>query len=166
MNNMLQKPGSDQDLRGFIKSQHKKLYSICRLFASNYKEQQRLFFDMIAAVSYNIRYNRSTHEKQTLLLRACVNMSALHSISMSMNPAIERTIQFKSPDFQDKMERLHESVGEASDYDKICLFLGFEKFSQEYIADLTGFVQEKSKAVREYSRKNFIPYLKEKLVWS
>ena len=166
MNNFLKKEGSDQDLRTFIKNQHKKFYSVCRLFASNYKEHQRLFFDIIAAVSFSIRNNRSEHEKQTLLLRACVNMSALHSISLGMEPAMDRTIQFKSPDYQRNMSRFRESVGEASDYDKILLFLGFEKVPADAISELTGYVPAKREALRENSKKNFIPYLKEKLIWS
>jgi hypothetical protein len=166
MNNFPKKEGSDQDLRTFIKNQHKKFYSVCRLFASNYKEHQRLFFDIIAAVSFSIRNNRSEHEKQTLLLRACVNMSALHSISLGMEPAMDRSIQFKSPDYQRNMSRFRESVGEASDYDKILLFLGFEKVSADTISDLTGYVPAKREALRENSKKNFIPYLKEKLIWS
>jgi len=166
MNNFSQNEGSDQDLRTFIKAQHKKFYSACRLFANNYKEHQRLFFDIIAAASFNIRHNRSTHGKHTLLLRACVNMSALHSIALSMEPAMDRTIQFKSPDYQRNMETFRESVAEASDYDKILLFLGFEKVSPDEIGDLTGYAPAKRAASVENSRKNFIPYLKEKLIWS
>lgn len=170
MNNFPKKEGSDQDLRTFIKSQHKKFYSVCRLFASNYKEHQRLFFDLVAAVSFSIRNNRSEHEKQTLLLRACVNMSALHSISLGLEPAMDRSIQFKSPDYQRNMSRFHDSMGSASDYDKILLFLGFEKVQADAISDLTGAVPAKraaqQAAMQGNGKKNFIPYLKEKLIWS
>jgi hypothetical protein len=64
------------------------------------------------------------------------------------------------------MSRFRESVGEASDYDKILLFLGFEKVPADAISELTGYVPAKREALRENSKKNFIPYLKEKLIWS
>jgi hypothetical protein len=164
MNQLHKKEGADQDLRGFVKAQHKKFYSICRLFANNYKEHQRLFFDIIAAVSHSIRNNRSHHEKQTLLLRACINMSALHSIARSMEPETDRSIQFKSPEYQNSMVRFRESISGSSEYDKILMFLSFQKVSRDEARDLTGVATVKAEP--SYPRKNFIPYLKEKLIWS
>ena len=166
MNQLHKKEGSDQDLRGFVKAQHKKFYSICRIFANNYKEHQRLFFDIIAAVSHSIRNNRSHHEKQTLLLRACVNMSALHSIALSMEPQTNRSIQFKSPEYQNCMVRFRESIAETTEYEKILMVLSFQKLSREEARDITGVATTKVAAAAAIPGKNFIPYLKEKLIWS
>ena len=165
MNQFEKKEGADQDLRTFLKAQHKKFYSLCRIFANNYKEHQRLFYDIISAVSHAIRHNRGSEDKQTLLLRACVNMSALHSIALSMQPQTDRSIQFKSPEYQGCMVRFRESVGQVSDFDKICMFLGFQKINREKALDITGMAQlRKEQAFSD--KKNFIPYIKDKLIWS
>ena len=168
MNNLKKKDGPDQDLRTLLKTQHKKVYSICRFFANNYKEHQRLFANIIAAASQNIRHRREQKNKQTLILRACINMVALHSITLGLNPGIDRKIQFKSPDYQRSMVNFRESVGAASDYDKMLLFLDFEKLSHEEVLDITGSVPppKKTTVAKENAKKNFIPYLKEKLIWS
>jgi len=64
-------------------------------------------------------------------------MTALHAISRRVEPATDRTIQFKSPDYQRSMLKFRDSVGEISDYEKILLFLEFEKVAPADIADLT-----------------------------
>ncbi|MBS1661364.1 MAG: hypothetical protein JST68_09980, partial [Bacteroidetes bacterium] len=138
MNNPSKKGGFDADIRSLLKHQHKKVYSICRFFAHNYKEHQNLFTNIIAAASQNIRSRRENEDKQTMLLRACINMAALHSISTALEPETDRTLQFKSPDFQRSITRFRESVGEASDLEKFRLFLAFEKMPNEELANLTG----------------------------
>ena len=170
------KKGFDSDIRSLLKNQHKRVYSICRLFAHNYKEHQNLFINVIAAASQNIRARSANNDKQTMLLRACINMAALHSITLDMEPATDRSLQFKSPDYQRSMTRFRESIGEASDYEKIRLFLEFEKMPAEDLTHLTGLSlpgrvpgkKKEKESVQPISRKafNFIPYLKEKLVWN
>jgi hypothetical protein len=169
MNNSKKKAGPDTDLRSLLKHQHKKVYSICRLFANNYKEHQRLFADIIAAASQNIRSAREKGGKDVLILRACLNMAALHSIRQDLEPDTDRTIQFKSPDFQRTMIQFRESVGEISDLEKFRLFLELEKVTPDEMADLTGSTRNnpvRTSGSKEKSKKNFIPYLKEKLIWS
>ena len=107
------KSGFDTDLRSLLKLQHKKVYSICRLFANTYKEHQRLFTDIIAAASQNIRSRKESGNKETLLLRACINMAALHSIALDLQPGHDRTIKFKSPDYQRSMTEFRNAVGNA-----------------------------------------------------
>ena len=173
------KKGFDSDIRSLLKNQHKKVYSICRLFTSNYKEHQHLFMNVIAAASQNIRARRENSDKQTLLLRACINMAALHTISMELEGVTPSSMQFKSPDYQRSMTQFRECMGEASDYEKFRLFLEFEKLPAEDLTHLTGLplpkgmVSKKKEKESESSlpilRKspfNFIPYLKEKLVWN
>jgi hypothetical protein len=176
MNNSSRKSGFDVDIRSLLKHQHKRVYSVCRLFAHNYKEHQDLFTNIIAAASQNIRARRENSDKQTLIMRACINMAALHSITMDLQPVTERTLQFKSPDYQRSMTKFRESIGDASDYDKFRLFLEFEKMPAEELTHLTGLPlpnnatgKKKEKEIAlPTARKafNFIPYLKEKLVWS
>ena len=94
-------------------------------------------------------------------------MAALHSITRRMGPDTDRTIQFKSPDYQRSMLKFRDSVGEISDYDKILLFLEFEKVAAADIVELTGFVPvRKQTSVKEQPKKSWIPYLKEKLIWN
>ncbi len=177
MNNSSKKGGFDVDIRSLLKLQHKRVYSICRLFTHNYKEHQDLFINIIAAVSQNIQSRRQNSDKQTLILRACINMAALHSITMEPEPARERAIQFKSPDYQRSMTRFRESIGEASDYEKFRLFLEFEGMPTEELTHLTGLPlpggvagkkkeKESELPLQRKALFNFIPYLKEKLVWS
>jgi hypothetical protein len=169
MNNSL-KSSVDIDLRSLLKNQHKRVYSICRLFARTYKEHQYLFATIISAASQNIRSRKDAGDNQTLLLRACINMAALHSIALAAEDAPTGTIQFKSPDYQRSMSELYASIGDASDYEKIRLFLEFEKIPTGELATLTGlpandrvqFVENE----QEITKKNLIPYLKEKLIWS
>ena len=168
MNNSSQKSGCGSELRSLLKNQHKKVYSICRLFAHNYQEHQRLFVDIIAAASQNIQSRKDNSEdKQTLLLQACINIAALHSISLELEPAQDRTIQFKSPDYQRSMTMFRETLKGASDLEKFRLFLELEGSPDEMPA-LTGIrpgsVTRKNQ--KEAPTKNFIPYLKEKLIWS
>ena len=165
MNNSMKKEGPDQDLRSLLKAQHKRVYSICRFFANNYREHQKLFADIIAAASQNIRFRRGNDSKQVLLLRACINMSALHSICLDMQPSTNRSIQFKSPDYQKNMLQFRTCMGEVSDYEKMRLFLGFQNVSEIDIDDLTGALPS-NVVSSEGVKKNFIPYLKEKLIWS
>lgn len=171
MNNSAKKGGSDTDLRSLLKHQHKRVYSICRLFAHNYKEHQHLFANIIAAASQNIRSRKDRRDdKHTMLLRACINMSALHSISLELEPALDRTIQFKSPDYQRSISNFRETMGTVSDLEKFQLFLEFENISADEMTSLTGLPVSNRPAIRkkenETARKNFIPYLKEKLIWS
>jgi hypothetical protein len=150
---------ADTDLRSLLKHQHKTVYSICRLFARTYKEHQRLFINIIAAASQNIRSRKDGSNKQTMLWRACVNMAALHSIGMEAEP--NRAMEFKSPDYQRSMTELGAAIGSASDYEKFLLFIGFEKIGSE---DLFGPVQRSVEPAAKPA--HFIPYLKEKLVWN
>ena len=171
MNNSTKKDGPDTDLRSLLKHQHKKVYSICRLFANNYKEHQYLFTNIIAAASQNIRTRKdNSDDKQTMLLRACINMAALHSISLELESAVDRSIQFKSPDYQRSMMNFRETMGGISDLEKFRLFMEFEKVAPEDMVSLTGITPGSRNANRkkeaETARKNFIPYLKEKLIWS
>ncbi len=100
MNNPSKQGGCEPDLRSLLKNQHRKVYAICRFFAHNYQEHQRLFIDIIAAASQNIRSRKDgSEDKQTMLLRACINMAALHSIRRELASNADRTIQFKSPDY-------------------------------------------------------------------
>ena len=71
-----------------------------------------------------------------------------------------RVMQFKSPDYQKSMTELGDAIGNASDYEKFLLFIGFEKIGAE---DLFGPVRRPEPAAKS---AHFIPYLKEKLVWS
>jgi len=57
-------------------------------------------------------------------------------------------------------------MGNVSDYEKMRLFLQLEKVSQEEITDLMGPVPSRNVVPKEGVKKNFIPYLKEKLIWS
>jgi hypothetical protein len=169
MNNPKKKAGPGTDLRSHLKQSHKKVYSICRLFANNYKEHQRLFVDIIAAASQNIRCAKAKCEKNTLLLRACINMAALHSIRLDLEADANREIHFKSPDFQRSMVQFRETIGEATELDKFRLFLALEKVTPDEMSDLTGLPangRQPAGVPREGLKKNFIPYLKEKLIWS
>jgi hypothetical protein len=165
MNNSLQKEGPDQDLKSLLKSQQKRIYSLCRFFANNYREQQKLFADIISAASQNIRFRRSNENKQLLVLRACVNMAALHSICQDMQPNSDRSIQFKSPDYQKNMVQFRARIGHVSDYEKMRFFLGLQNIADVGIEDLTGPLPSKV-VPTERVKRNFIPYLKDILVWS
>ena len=167
------KNGFNTDIRSLLKTQHKKVYSVCRLFAHTYKEHQYLFTNIIAAASQNIRFRGTPANKDTLLLRACVNMAALHRITQDMEAAPTTSIDFKSSDYQRSMTALHDSMANISDYDKFRLLLEFEKVPSVQLADLTGLPAGKysrqdqvHRKEKETPKKNFIPYLKEKLVWS
>lgn len=167
MNNSPKKGGSTEVVRSYLKHQHRKIYSICRFFATTYKEHQHLFADIIAAAARSIQHKKAGDEKNTLLLRACINMTALHSIQLRLKPEQDTVIQFKSPDYQRSMSKFRESVGEISDYEKILLFLELEKVPASEIEGLTGFTPSRKRvSLKEQPRKSFIPYLKEKLVWS
>ena len=167
MNNSPKKGGSTEVVRTYLKHHHRKVYSICRFFTTAYKEHQRLFADIIAAAAHSIQHKKAGDEKDTLLLRACINMTALHSIRLRLEPEEDRVIQFKSPDYQRSMSKFREAVGEISDYEKILLFLELEKVPQNEIPDLTGITSYKKRvSLKEQPKKSFIPYLKEKLVWS
>jgi hypothetical protein len=158
MNNSA-KSCADTDLRSMLKQQHKTVYSICRLFSRSYKEHQRLFMNVIAAASQNIRFRKGSVSKQTMLWRACINMAALHSIASEQSQ--EGDMKFKSPDYQRSMMELGQSLGNSSDYEKFLLFIGFENIASD---DLFGSINRT--AAQPAGHAHFIPYLKEKLVWS
>lgn len=171
MNNPSKQGGCEPDLRSLLKNQHRKVYGICRFFAHNYQEHQRLFIDIIAAASQNIRSRKDgSEDKQTMLLRACINMAALHSISQELEPAADRTIQFKSPDYQRSMSGFRELVKDLSDLEKFRLFLELENVAPENIPALTGVANpspgKQKKETEAASGKNFIPHIKEKIIWS
>jgi hypothetical protein len=173
MNNPQNQTVPSGDIRSFLKSQHRKVYSICRIFATNYKEQQALFANMLAAISHSIMGSNGKRDKNNLLLRACINMAALHSITLGLEAhgpqsAADKEIRFKSPDFQNSMLKFREAVGEISDDEKICLFLQLEDVGPDEIRDLVGASHAKTGTAREWSwsGRDFIPYLKQKLVWS
>ena len=172
MNNSLKK-GGETDLRSLLKNQHKVVYSICRFFAHNYQEHQHLFTNIIAAASQNIRSRKdNSDDKQTLLLRACINMAALHSISLELAPAHDRTIQFKSSDYHHCMTRFRESMGGISDLEKFRLFLQLEKVAPGDMAGLTGpdandrAGDRKREIAMTQGKNNLIPYLKATVIWS
>lgn len=172
MNNSLKK-GGETDLRSLLKNQHKVVYAICRFFAHNYQEHQRLFTNIIAAASQNIRARKSqSDDKQTLLLRACINMAALHSISLEMEPARDRNIQFKSSDYHHCMTRFRDAMGEISDLEKFRLFLQLEQVAPGDMAGLTGLDTSDPRGDRKreiamtQGKHNLIPYLKATVIWS
>ena len=104
-----------------------------------------------------------------MLLRACINMAALHSISRELEPAADRTIQFKSPDYHRSMINFRELVKDVSDLEKFRLFLELENVAPENIPALTGVanpVPGKQKNEAQTSGKPFIPHIKEKIIWS
>ena len=175
MNNSSKKGGCNAETRSMLKNQHKVVYSICRFFAHNYQEHQRLFSDIIAAASQNIRSRRKENgeDKQTLLLRACINMAALHSIRMEMEPACDRTIQFKSSDYHQCMTKFRESMGDISDLEKFRLFMQMEKVAPGEMSGLTGFdthnagnSHRRTGTTATAQGRNLIPYLKATLIWS
>jgi hypothetical protein len=170
MNNPSKQGGCEPDLRSLLKNQHRKVYAICRFFAHNYQEHQRLFIDIIAAASQNIRSRRDgSEDKQTMLLRACINMAALHSISRELEPGSDRTIQFKSPDYHRSMINFREVIHDISDLEKFRLFLELENVTPENIPALTGVANPTpgmQKKEAQTSSKNFIPNIKEKIIWS
>ena len=168
MTNSKNKLEAEGDLRGFLKNQHKKVYSLCRFFASNYKEHQQLFSATISAASHNIRHKKENDrtEKHTLLMKACLNMAALHSICLLQQEETDRTIQFKSPDYQRSMEQFSSVTSRASDFEKLVLFLETEKNSSADIKEMIGSSPAPAKQVKDRSVKSFIPYLIDKLIWS
>jgi hypothetical protein len=93
-------------------------------------------------------------------------MAALHSLSLQLEPDADPSIQFKSPDYQKTILQFRESIGEMPDYEKILLFLGFEKVAPDEMYDLTGIGPDNRKNSKERVKKSFIPYIKEKLIWS
>ena len=68
------------------------------------------------------------------------------------------------------MTNFRDTMGSISDVEKFRLFLEFEKVPPDEMVNLTGFDLNNRpvprKKVAEATRKNFIPYLKEKLIWS
>jgi hypothetical protein len=138
MNKLKKSFGQDDDTRSLLKNLHKKVYSICRLFTDNYAAHQSLFTDIIGAAAQNLRVNRRQEDKQTLFLRACINMAALHSITDSLSQPPDGKMQFKSPDYQKSMTQFREIVGNARDYEKILIFLNFEKWPADRTEDLSG----------------------------
>lgn len=148
---------ADTDLRSLLKQQHKTVYSICRLFTRTYKEHQRLFTNVMSAASQNIRFRKGSASKQTMLWRACINMAALHS--MTAEPDVE--MKFKSPDYQRSMVELGTAVGDASDYEKFHLFLNLENIAS---GDLFGSIDRPAPKTSWSSQ--FLPFLKESLIWS
>ena len=124
---------------------------------------------------------RDRRDKNSLLLNACINMAALHSIDLELaanthhprtNSAnnhhfrTDREIQFKSPEFQHSMQKFSEAVGDIQDYEKICLFGQLENISPDEIGDLVGIAHADTRREWSWSGRNFIPYLKQKLVWN
>src|ERR1700722_12963766 len=170
MNNPSKQGGCEPDLRSLLKNQHRKVYAICRFFAHNYQEHQRLFIDIIAAASQNIRSRKDgSEDKQTMLLRACINMAALHSIRRELEPDADRTIQFKSPDYHRSMINFREQVRDVSDFEKFRLFLELENVASENIPALTGVANPTAGSQKKEAQtpsKNFIPHIKEKIIWS
>lgn len=159
---------ADTDLRSLLKHQHKTVYSICRLFARTYKEHQHLFTTIIAAASQNIRTRKEAGQKQTMLWRACINMAALHSIAAAADNSGE--MQFKSPDYQRSMTALGNAVGRVSDYEKFLLFMEFEHIPQAELGSLIGRAampgRQPAKTEIETPRKEIIPSIKDKIIWS
>ena len=165
MNKLKKTFGQEDDTRSLLKNMHKKVYSICRLFTSNYATHQSLFTKIISAAAQNIRLNKSGEEKQTLFLRACINMAALQAISLGLAPDTNPAIQFKSPDYQKSMMSLQEGIGGMQDYEKILLFLNFENWPVERIEELSGLFPVRPQPAEQTGRPHFSPTLKDKLIW-
>jgi hypothetical protein len=153
------------ETHSLLKNLHKKVYSICRLFTQDYKDHQDLFGRIVAAAAHSMRSGKSPEEKHMLFLRACINMSVLHSLAHA--PAAGsagQPIQFKSPDFQKSMLGLAETIGGIPDYEKILLFLDLEKWPADKTEELSGLSPARPKRARDTPRYTPSP-LKEKLIW-
>jgi hypothetical protein len=157
---------ADEDIRSLLKGQHKKVYSICRLFANNYKEHQVLSSNILAAASQIVRTGESNNDKKTLFLRACINMAALHSLSQDLNGQRDAGAVFESPDYQKSMVGFRTAIAGTTDYEKILLFLNFEKIAKEDIPGLTGLAPSPSKDPKHAVGQRLIPHIKEKIIWS
>jgi hypothetical protein len=168
MNKLKKTFGQDDDSRALLKNLHKKVYSICRLFTDNYAAHQSLFTDIIAAAAQNLRTNKTGEDKQSLFLRACINMAALHSITSGLSSPTDTGIQFKSPDYQKSMTHFRQLVGKAGDYEKIMIFLNFEKWPADRNEELSGLspVPDRPMAHPALQKDREInPTLKDKLIW-
>jgi hypothetical protein len=67
------------------------------------------------------------------------------------------------------MSNFRETMGSLSDLEKFRLFLELEKVSPDEMHSLTGISGNRPggrKQPAETARKSFIPYLKEKWIWS
>ncbi|SRR5258708_15363842 len=163
--------GPDENTRSLLKAQHKKIYSICRLFSDNYKELQGLFAATMAAAAQSMGVNKGKEEKNTLFLRACINMAALHALTRRIEepawPMPDQPIQFNSPDYQKNMLNFREAVGDIPDWRKLLLFLHFEKVDPAEIPHLSGlsYSNARFEIPKELPKKRFIPYLMD-LIWS
>jgi hypothetical protein len=168
----------DEDPRSFLRNQHRKVYSICRLFTNHYKEHQSLVSNILAVACRCIGPGKSTAERKALYLKACINMAVLHSLSEGMkkdspgaaspSDASDLPVQFKSPDYQKSMLGFRSSTRGISDLERILLFLHFEKVAPEDIPGLTGLAPSavRTQEPRQAVGQRFIPYLKEKIIWS
>jgi DNA-directed RNA polymerase specialized sigma24 family protein len=163
MNNQQNAFVRDADTRSLLKNNHRKVYSICRLFTDNYKEHQTLFSEVIAAATRSIRARKTKEEPNTLLIRACVNMAVLHSISRDLAPASDRMTQFKSPDFQKSMSGLREKVESLTDHEKILLFLNIEKADPNEVLGRTA--APAASPARKAAILPLRPHLKKKWIW-
>jgi DNA-directed RNA polymerase specialized sigma24 family protein len=168
MSDPKKKNGPAEDTRSILKRNHKKVYYLCRFFANNYKEHQYLFSSIISAAAQSIRGKSTQKEKQILFLRACLNMAALHSITRSLEQPEQspENISYKSPDYQKSMLQFREAIAGITDYKKMLLFLHFENMSPDEISDISGLPASNKKTSKQNTKKDFIPYLKEKLIWS
>ncbi len=157
----------DEDIRAILKNHHKKIYYVCRLFAHNYKQHRELFVSILSAASRSIQKRKSKKEKYVLFLRACINMAALHSIATSLSPDRENEPgAYKSPDYQKSMNNLRNALQGMTDYEKIHLFLHSENVIPEEIAEISGHSIPENKKRGPKHNRQFIPFIKEKLIWS
>jgi hypothetical protein len=175
----------DEDPRSFLKNQHRKVYSICRLFTSHYKEHQSLVANILAVACRCIGPGKSTAERKSLYLKACINMAVLHSLSEGLqkdpgetvrqpleggreHDATDKETQFKSPDYQKSMLGFRSMTRGISDLERLLLFLHFEKVAPEDIPGLTGLAPAavRPQQPRQAVGQRFVPYLKEKIIWS
>jgi hypothetical protein len=164
MNKLKKNFGQDDDTCTLLKNLHKKVYSICRLFTSNYAAHQSLFARIISAASQNLRADKTGEDKEKLFLRACINMAALQAITRNLAPHNDPTIQFKSPDYQKSMVSFRDAVGNAEEYEKIMLFLNFEKWPANRNEELSGISPADPDPVNPAFRKDrpyFTPIPKE-----
>ncbi|MDP4150436.1 MAG: hypothetical protein Q8927_15460 [Bacteroidota bacterium] len=161
----------DEDPRSFLKNQHRKVYSICRLFTNHYKEHQSLVANILAVACRCIGPGKTAAERKSLYIKACINMAVLHALSEGLKKdraVTDKEIQFKSPDYQKSMLGFRTAARGISDLEKILLFLHFEKVAPEDIPGLTGLAPSlvRPQQPRQAVGQRFIPYLKEKIIWS
>ena len=122
---------------GKIKKFQPQLYQMCRVFGYNSKHRKLLFENVVAAAFINLKQDKIRRLDNTLLLRACINLSIFYEIAYEADPR-EKETHALTGSYEKALTEFRKVIANMSAFEKTHFYLSLLNLPEVVIRDVTG----------------------------